>query len=223
MTNIKRYSLSVLITAALLAYVCYIGSAQEPVTRANEAPAYHSAPGPAAGVDLMQNGGGTKGGNIIMAGTVNCNRSKALKSGKFGIQVEPAISITVSEDVDLGEICPGCEREWENGDKCLEWSVTGGQSCFFHAAYGRPAIPSMLTLDWIWMYRLNTGNWRSFRDDEDPGQGSDDYPNNDYRISDRVNFRVCATRVTAAEDAQPSSIGMYTFSFSVTVNYVSSI
>jgi hypothetical protein len=64
------------------------------------------------------------------AASNNCNdQAKAT----FKFSVAPAISVAVTNDVDLANICPGCTKTWgcEDGTYQLVFTITGSTACYW--------------------------------------------------------------------------------------------
>jgi len=136
--------------------------------------------------------------------TDNCNASA---TGTFTFQVEQAIGlIGGNPEIDLGGICPGCTKTFT--DQCATWIVTGGETCFFHAAMTNPATITGITVTGGWQASVDNGVW-----------GSVERTGN-YAIDPSVSFRVCVSSIGA--DCNVDA-GNYSLVYGLNVNYICSL
>ena len=126
-------------------------------------------------------------------------------SGKFTFTVEPAIDIELtSQDVDLGDVCPGCSVDFEIGAKCLVWEVTGGATCYFTFTIPTPQWPSFITATQVWQQNYNNAGWVTYVQDN-------------KLMGDGWELRKCITKLEATCEAE---VGDEEVTYLVEVDYV---
>jgi hypothetical protein len=146
------------------------------------------------------------------------------QKGSFNIQCNPTINIELSSTPDEVRMCPGCKKDWPNGNYCLYWSVTTTTAPrTFQAIFTNPGNVQDVNLKWVWMYQENSGNWKNFNNDKNP-QNAPGHPHNTFTLEannflciDIVKFRVCITDVHQPCSRTPGNTG---YNFAVDVNCV---
>jgi hypothetical protein len=143
----------------------------------------------------------------------NCT---ATATGHFTFTVEPAIAITVGNDIDLGGICPGCFKTYTQAN-CLLWTITGGKDCKFLATETSTLLPAPTGTVIIangWAYGTNNSTWTTvtFPYTGDPFTFSQ--PTGSY--NGVAYFRDCINRIDVDCYTAP---GLYTITHTVEVDY----
>lgn len=151
---------------------------------------------------------------IMASARDNCTTSA---TGTFTFSVEQAIGLTPlgATEIDLGDICPGCTKTFEN--QCIGWTVTGGETCLFHAAVTNPnALPEGFTLGDQWMVSDDGGaEFENFPTESHPGD-------NFAIVTDDANvqIKICVNSIGVPCTANERD---WTLKYTLDVNYVCSL
>lgn len=147
----------------------------------------------------------------------NCNASAR---GVFTFSVEEAIGIVPPgrTDVDLGDICPGCTKDFTEEEGCIVWTVTGGETCFFHAAYTYPDAINNIEVVSAWEVNddgPNAPDWEALPATDHPG---DNFPI--IEAGNNIMFRACVNSITPSCEAAARD---HSLTFRLAVNYICSL
>jgi len=131
-------------------------------------------------------------------------------TGTFKFTVEQAIKITpMNQSLDEMSICPGCYKTYDDGAKCLNWTVTGGADCNFQITYHEtlPTVTGVLTYTNLWEKSPNVTplSWTGFSNKAQQVMGT-----NGWLI------RNCLTKIGVDCYVAP---GRYEIDYTVDVDY----
>ncbi len=126
------------------------------------------------------------------------------------------LSLSIPYNVELNDICPGCEKSWSCDSQCMQWEVsTTKTSQRFRVVFTNPSNASTYNLDWEWEFQDdNSGHWKSFNDPKFP-TGAYDHPNNVFTVESSrfqcievIKFRVCVKGMQTQCNQNPGTVNL---------------